>query len=181
MTTSDTMPTKKLKRLTARQQFLLAEAIKNEADRLRKERPTLAEAAAGFTQTLGFPVGTSSIQTAMVATGVTWDTSARSRRREPNWIDLDVRSPFPGEDGPARIVVEPSCRPGDGRLCGVTVPKDAPPAQSAAWLRRLADTLERHGTEIRAVKQYETDDPADAENDAKVQAGWDAILAADPI
>lgn len=178
----DATTQRKITRLNARQQYLLAEAVKQEATRLRREQPTLAEASAEFTRSLGFPVGASSIRTAMQATGVSWDTSGRTRRREENVIDLDVWPPEPGEGGPARLTFQPWCRPKDNRRCGVVIPRHAPPAESAAWLRWIADLLDRHGAELQAVTDRDTGNPADAkknaEYDAKVRAGWDAIVAA---
>jgi hypothetical protein len=171
---------RKITRLTARQSYLLAETIKEEADRLRREQPQLDEAAAEFTRLLGFPVGASSIRTAMQATGITWDTRARSRRREENVIDLDVWPPRPGLPGLATFTFEPRCRPRDDRRCGVAIPRHAPPAESAAWLRRIADLIDRHGADLQAVTDQETGNPADAKKNekcyARVRAGWDAIV-----
>ncbi len=176
----DATTQRKITRLNARQQYLLAEAIRQQADRLRKEQPTLAEAAAELTRSLGFAVGASSIRTAMEATGVVWDTRARSRRREENVIDLDVWPPLPGEPGPATFTFEPRSRPKDSRRCGVVIPRHAPPAESAAWLRRIADLIDRHGAELQAVTDRDTGNPADAKKDvecyARVRAGWEAIV-----
>lgn len=180
-TSETTTPARKIARLTARQQYQLAEAITREQDRLRKEQPTVAETAEQFTRLLGFPVGPSSVRTAMEAAGVTWDTSSRARRREANRLDIDVYRSIWGEKK-VELSVEPERRPDDRRLCGVSVPRDTPPAESAAWLRRVADMLDRHGPELQAVPMYGSDDPAVEEehdnNYRRVQAGWAAILTA---
>jgi hypothetical protein len=66
-------------RLNARQQYLLAGAIKEQADRLCREKPTPEAAAEEFSGKLGFRVGSSSVRTAMEATGVVWEYARRGR------------------------------------------------------------------------------------------------------
>lgn len=180
MATSRRTPNGMPLNLTIRQQFQLAEAVRQRADRLREWRPTLTEAAEEFGRWLGFSISTSSIRTAMKAAGVTWDASGR-RREEPNRIKLDVGYSC-WDEGRVTLQFRPERRPDDRRLCGVTVPRDVPPAESAAWLRRVADVLERHGAGLQAFTGYESDDMALVDNDRKthlaVEAAWEATLSA---
>lgn len=173
---------KHINRLNARQQFQLAQAILEHRERLCRECPTLDAAAAEFGKLLSFKIGSSSVRTAMEAAGVAWDSSRRRRNNEPNWIMLGVSPPWrPGAVSPD-LSLDAERRPKeDDRLCRVMVRRDLPPTTSAAWLRRLADLLERRESEIRAYSPYESDDPAeqDKANDdhGRILNTWAEIVA----
>ncbi len=177
---------RQINRLNARQQFQLAAAILEHRERLCRECPTLDAAAEEFGKLLGFKVGPSSVRTAMEAAGVAWDTSRRRRNNEPNWILLGVSPPPPWRPGAVSpdLSLDAERRPKeDDRLCRVMVRRDLPPAASAAWLRRLADLLERCGTEVRTYSDGEPDDPAEQEkakeNDGRIRDTWAEIVAAE--